>query len=103
VSEDVQFSGSGNRFLGIGACRPHGTHPFGVKAVAEIPLDGVAPAGANAVYDATGVQVPAIPLMPETAWRALQGKHAAGWWVAAWCSQDAERSLPGEMKERSPP
>ena len=31
------------------------THPFGVKAVAEIPLDGVAPAVANAVYDATGV------------------------------------------------
>jgi putative selenate reductase molybdopterin-binding subunit len=48
------------------------THPFGVKAVAEIPLDGVAPAVANAVYDAIGVQVPAIPLTPERVWRALQ-------------------------------
>jgi putative selenate reductase molybdopterin-binding subunit len=49
------------------------THPFGVKAVAEIPLDGVAPAVANAVYDATGVQVPVIPLTPERVWRALKG------------------------------
>ena len=50
------------------------THPFGVKAVAEIPLDGVAPAVANAVYDATGVsQIPAIPLTPERVWRAVRG------------------------------
>jgi putative selenate reductase molybdopterin-binding subunit len=49
------------------------THPFGVKAVAEIPLDGVAPAVANAVYDATGVLIPSIPLLPEKVWRALQG------------------------------
>jgi putative selenate reductase molybdopterin-binding subunit len=48
------------------------THPFGVKAVAEIPLDGVAPAVANAVYAATGVQIPVIPLTPERVWRALQ-------------------------------
>jgi len=48
------------------------THPFGVKAVAEIPLNGVAPAVANAVYDAIGVQVPRIPLTPERVWRALQ-------------------------------
>jgi putative selenate reductase molybdopterin-binding subunit len=52
------------------------THPFGVKAVAEIPLDGVAPAVANAVYDATGVQVPVIPLTPERVWRALRGESA---------------------------
>jgi putative selenate reductase molybdopterin-binding subunit len=52
------------------------THPFGVKAVAEIPLDGVGPAVANAVYRATGVQIPIIPLTPERVWRALQAaKH----------------------------
>ncbi len=50
------------------------THPFGVKAVAEIPLDGVAPAVINAVYDAVGVSIPRIPLTPERVWRALQGK-----------------------------
>ena len=48
------------------------THPFGVKAVAEIPLDGVGPAVANAVYNAIGVQIPIIPLTPERVWRALQ-------------------------------
>ncbi len=49
------------------------SHPFGVKAVAEIPLDGVAPAVGNAVYDAIGVQIPDIPLTPEKVWRTLRG------------------------------
>jgi len=49
------------------------THPFGVKSVAEIPLNGVAPAVANAVYDATGVLITSIPLLPEKVWRALRG------------------------------
>jgi len=48
------------------------THPFGVKAVAEIPLDGVGPAVANAVYAATGVSPSALPLTPERVWRALR-------------------------------
>jgi putative selenate reductase molybdopterin-binding subunit len=51
------------------------THPFGVKAVAEIPLDGVAPAVVNAVYDATGVLIPNLPLTPERVWRALQDEE----------------------------
>ena len=50
------------------------THPFGVKAVAEIPLDGVAPAVINAVYDAVGVLVPSTPLTPEKVWRALRDR-----------------------------
>jgi putative selenate reductase molybdopterin-binding subunit len=50
------------------------SHPFGVKAVAEIPLDGVAPAVGNAVYDAIGVQILDIPLTPEKVWRALREK-----------------------------
>jgi putative selenate reductase molybdopterin-binding subunit len=51
------------------------SHPFGVKAVAEIPLDGVAPAVGNAVYDAIGVQIRDIPLTPEKVWRALRSKR----------------------------
>jgi len=50
------------------------THPFGVKAVAEIPLDGVAPAVINAVYDAVGVLVPSTPLTPEKVWRAIRSR-----------------------------
>jgi putative selenate reductase molybdopterin-binding subunit len=50
------------------------THPFGVKAVAEIPLDGVAPAVGNAVRDALGVDVDVNPVTPERVWRALKAK-----------------------------
>lgn len=47
------------------------THPFGVKAVAEIPLDGVAPAVGNAVLDACGANVDSLPIAPEKVWYAL--------------------------------
>jgi putative selenate reductase molybdopterin-binding subunit len=45
--------------------------PFGAKAVAEIPMDGVAPAVANAIRDATGVQIRDLPFTPEKIWKAL--------------------------------
>lgn len=48
--------------------------PFGAKAVAEIPMDGVAPAVCNAVYDAAGVWVLDAPILPEKVWRLLQEK-----------------------------
>jgi putative selenate reductase molybdopterin-binding subunit len=48
------------------------SHPFGVKAVAEIPMDGVAPAVGNAILDACGVQVDEIPTLPERVWKALK-------------------------------
>jgi putative selenate reductase molybdopterin-binding subunit len=48
------------------------THPFGAKAVAEIPLDGVAPAVGNAILDACGAQVDINPATPERIWRALR-------------------------------
>ncbi len=48
------------------------SHPFGVKAVAEIPMDGVAPAVGNAVLDACGADVRIAPITPERVWRALQ-------------------------------
>jgi putative selenate reductase molybdopterin-binding subunit len=46
--------------------------PYGAKAVAEIPMDGVAPAVANAIYDATGLRLRSIPFTPERVWRALK-------------------------------
>jgi putative selenate reductase molybdopterin-binding subunit len=48
------------------------THPFGVKAVAEIPMDGVAPAVGNAVRDAVGVDIDENPITPEKVWSALK-------------------------------
>jgi putative selenate reductase molybdopterin-binding subunit len=50
------------------------SHPFGVKAVAEIPMDGVAPAVGNAVLDAVGVNVDDNPVTPEKVWKALKAK-----------------------------
>ncbi len=46
--------------------------PFGAKAIAEIPIDGMAPAVANAVADAIGVRVNQIPLTPERVLRAIR-------------------------------
>ncbi len=48
------------------------TGPFGAKAIAEIPKDGVAPAVANAIFDATGVRIRRIPFTPQRVYRALQ-------------------------------
>jgi putative selenate reductase molybdopterin-binding subunit len=46
--------------------------PFGAKAVAEIPKDGVAPAIRNAIINATGVVIDDLPFTPERVWTALQ-------------------------------
>jgi putative selenate reductase molybdopterin-binding subunit len=51
------------------------SHPFGVKAVAEIPMDGVAPAVGNAVMDAVGVDIDDNPITPEKIWRKLILQH----------------------------
>jgi putative selenate reductase molybdopterin-binding subunit len=48
------------------------SHPFGAKAVAEIPLDAVAPAVGNAVLDAVGADVNDNPVTPEKVWKALK-------------------------------
>ena len=48
--------------------------PFGAKAVAEIPKDGVAPAVRNAILDATGVAINDLPFTPERVWAALQAE-----------------------------
>jgi 4-hydroxybenzoyl-CoA reductase subunit alpha len=46
--------------------------PFGAKSVGEICLDVVAPAIANAIFDATGVRLRDLPFTPERVWRALK-------------------------------
>lgn len=53
------------------------THPYGVKAVAEIPMDGVAPAVGNAIQDACGACLHVIPATPERIWQALNEKDNA--------------------------
>lgn len=48
--------------------------PFGAKAVAEIPKDGVAPAIRNAIRAATGVGIDQLPFTPERVWNALNAE-----------------------------
>ncbi len=49
------------------------TGPFGAKSVAELSIDGIAPAIADAIHDATGVWLREVPFTPERVWRALTG------------------------------
>ncbi len=51
------------------------SHPFGAKAVAEIPMDGVAPAVSNAIQDACGAVLHRIPATPERILNALKRRE----------------------------
>jgi 4-hydroxybenzoyl-CoA reductase alpha subunit len=53
---------------------PDPNGPFGAKEVGQGPLLPVAPAIANAVYDAVGVRIDEIPITPEKVLRAIRGK-----------------------------
>lgn len=47
------------------------TGPFGAKSVAEVAINGPAPAIANAVYDAVGIRLRSLPLSADKVLRAL--------------------------------
>ncbi len=48
------------------------TGPFGAKSVAEIAINGPAPAIANAVYDAAGIRMYELPITPEKVWEKMK-------------------------------
>jgi CO/xanthine dehydrogenase Mo-binding subunit len=48
--------------------------PYGAKGFGEQPLMGIAPAIANAIYDAVGVRLKELPLTPEKIWKAMRDK-----------------------------
>jgi xanthine dehydrogenase molybdenum-binding subunit len=45
--------------------------PFGAKGVGELSLNPTAAAIANAVYDAVGIQMKNLPILPETVYEEL--------------------------------
>jgi len=52
---------------------PEPSGPFGAKGIGEPPLVPVAPAIANAVADARGIRMRALPMTPERVLAALDG------------------------------
>ena len=54
------------------------THPFGAKGCSEISYVGVAPAVANAIYNATGARVTELPMTPDVILKALQDARRNG-------------------------
>ena len=50
--------------------------PLGAKALGEVPCVGVAPAVANAVYDAIGIRFTGLPITPDRVLQALAGPIA---------------------------
>jgi CO/xanthine dehydrogenase Mo-binding subunit len=55
---------------------PYGLGPAGAKGIGELPLDGTAPAIANAIAHATGAEITRIPVTPETLIEMLEPAHA---------------------------
>jgi CO/xanthine dehydrogenase Mo-binding subunit len=54
---------------------PYARGPAGAKGIGELPLDGTAPAIANAIAHATGADVRQIPITPEILLELLEGVH----------------------------
>lgn len=52
--------------------------PYGAKSIAEVPINGVGPAVANAIFDAAGIRMRRLPIRPDAVLQALreQGKAA---------------------------
>ena len=57
--------------------------PYGAKEAGEGPLHPSIPAIANAIYDATGARMNAMPFSPPNVWRALQAGGARQAWERA--------------------
>ncbi len=55
----------------------HGPGPFGAKGVGELGIVPVAPAIANAVFDAVGVRITDLPITAEKIYRALKQRAGA--------------------------
>jgi CO/xanthine dehydrogenase Mo-binding subunit len=54
---------------------PYSHGPRGAKGVGELPMDGGAPATAQAIENASGAAVDEIPATPERLWRWLGGEE----------------------------
>jgi CO/xanthine dehydrogenase Mo-binding subunit len=51
---------------------------YGAKGIGELPMDGPAPAITNAIEDALGIPVNAVPVLPEGIFAAMTAAEAGG-------------------------
>jgi CO/xanthine dehydrogenase Mo-binding subunit len=49
--------------------------PFGAKGIGEASTCAIAPAIANAIYDAVGIRMDSLPITPEKVWKALKNRR----------------------------
>jgi CO/xanthine dehydrogenase Mo-binding subunit len=57
---------------------PSPDHPYGIRAVGQVPIVPPAAALANAIYRATGVRLQELPMTPERLYRAMrEAQHSS--------------------------
>jgi CO/xanthine dehydrogenase Mo-binding subunit len=64
------------RYRSILIEKPWDKGPFGAKGLGEPPLIGMAPAVANAIRNACGARMDAVPMLPEHIWKKIQELEA---------------------------
>jgi carbon-monoxide dehydrogenase large subunit len=57
--------------------KPQSDGPLGARGLGEMVMIGVAPAIANAVYNAIGVDIREMPMSPEKVWRTIKQQKPA--------------------------
>jgi xanthine dehydrogenase molybdenum-binding subunit len=70
---------------------PSSDHPYGIRAVGQVPIVPPAAALANAIYRATGVRLYELPMTGERLYRAM---HRAGRVDAPGQRADTEAGRP---------
>ena len=74
VDYKAPYAADSPEFVPIIIEHPQHTGPYGARGVGEAPLLAVAPAIANAVFDALGIRIRSLPLTPERIFTSLT-KH----------------------------
>ncbi len=54
---------------------PQADGPYGARGVGELTMIGVAPAIANAIFNAIGVKLNNLPMTPEEVWKAIKAQR----------------------------